>query len=138
MLNILYVEDDDMNYQVVEHILGRLDAKVSRAYDGAEGVNLSKSLTPDIILMDIGLPGDLSGVDAAEIISSDTTTSDIPIVIISANQTPDTWRRCRKMGCDIYLTKPVRRSLLLRTITQLVNHEDVDDDPFASSRLIRY
>ena len=125
MLKILYVEDDPVNMQIVQRSLNRIDAELFSAFDAPEGMRKAEEILPDVILMDVDLPGPLDGIDAVEMLKSDPKLAPIPVIILTADQTPSTWQRGKAVGCDIYLLKPIRRTLLLRTIMQVVNHDPV-------------
>jgi CheY-like chemotaxis protein len=82
---LLYIEDNLANMRLVERLIERrTDIKLLKAVDGLQGVALARASLPDVILMDINLPG-ISGIDALKILREDTTTMHIPVVAISAN-----------------------------------------------------
>ena len=94
-----------------------------------EGVRKAEEIIPDIILMDVDLPGQMNGIDAVELIKSDPKMASIPIVFLTADQTPNTVRRCQEVGGTAFLLKPIRRNLLLERIrevaeTSLLNLHD--------------
>jgi len=115
---ILYVEDNPANIRLVEEVIGsRSDLRLLTAFDGHLGIEMARNHLPDLILMDINLPG-ISGNDAARILRADATTSHIPIVGLSANAMPRDIAVSKKIGFLRYLTKPIDIAELLATIDE--------------------
>ncbi len=107
---LLYVEDNPANLHLVERLIGRRnDLRLLSAVDGNRGVELARSCLPDVILMDINLPG-ISGIEALKILREDRTTAHIPIVALSANAMPRDIKRGMDAGFFRYLTKPIKVS----------------------------
>ncbi len=105
---LLYVEDNPANLLLIEEIVARrCDLRLLSARDGISGVNLARSAQPDVILMDINLPG-ISGIEALRILAMDATTAHIPVVALSANAMPHDIEKGLQAGFFRYLTKPVR------------------------------
>jgi CheY-like chemotaxis protein len=84
----------------------RTDIKLLKAVDGLQGIALAKSSLPDVILMDINLPG-ISGIDALKALQEDLATAHIPVVAISANAMSRDIEVGRQLGFFRYLTKPI-------------------------------
>ncbi|MBE0614598.1 MAG: PAS domain S-box protein [Burkholderiales bacterium] len=104
---ILYVEDNPANLRLVEELIARRrDLRMLSAADGNLGIELAREFMPDVILMDINLPG-ISGIDAMQILRANPTTAHIPIVAISANAIPGDIKKGMDAGFLRYLTKPV-------------------------------
>jgi CheY-like chemotaxis protein len=107
---LLYVEDNPANLQLVEKLIGRRnDLRLLSAVDGNRGVELARTCLPDVILMDINLPG-ISGLDALRILREDKATAHIPVVALSANAMPRDIQRGMDAGFFRYLTKPIKVS----------------------------
>lgn len=107
---LLYVEDNPANMKLVERLIDRRsDLRLLSATDGILGVKLAKASLPDVILMDINLPG-ISGIEALRILREDKATASIPIVALSANAMPRDIQRGLEAGFFRYLTKPIRVS----------------------------
>ena len=105
---LLYVEDNPANLQLVEKIVGRRkDLRLLSAVDGSRGVELARAKLPDVILMDINLPG-ISGIDALKILLGDATTAHIPVVALSANAMARDIQKGMEAGFFRYLTKPIK------------------------------
>jgi PAS domain S-box-containing protein len=115
---LLYVEDNPANLALVEQLIARRsDLKLLTAIDGPTGIKLARASLPDIILMDINLPG-ISGYDALKILQGDAATSHIPVMALSANAVPYDVQKGLEAGFFRYLTKPIQvtargRSLML-------------------------
>ena len=105
---LLYVEDNPANLELVEQLVAmRSDLRLISATDGSVGVEFARSLQPDVILMDINLPG-ISGIQALQILQGDALTKHIPVIAISANATPSDIEHGLQLGFFQYLTKPIR------------------------------
>jgi CheY-like chemotaxis protein len=108
MRTLLYVEDNPANLKLVEKLIARrTDLRLLSAMDGNRGVELARTCQPDVILMDINLPG-ISGIEALRILREDSTTSHIPVVALSANAIPRDIQKGLEAGFLRYLTKPIR------------------------------
>jgi CheY-like chemotaxis protein len=105
---LLYVEDNPANLQLVQQLIARrADMRFLTAEDGNAGVELARSSQPDVILMDIHLPG-ISGIEALTILRADPTTAHIPIIALSANAIPRDIEKGLEAGFCRYLTKPIK------------------------------
>ena len=105
---LLYVEDNPANLMLVEHIMkGRPNIRMLSARDGHEGIALARAHLPDVILMDINLPG-IGGIDALKILRADAATAHIPVLALSANAMPADIEKGLRAGFFRYLTKPIK------------------------------
>jgi len=113
---LLYVEDNPANLQLVEDIIERRpDIKLLTATNGKQGIDLARALLPDVILMDINLPG-ISGFTALKMLSDDPVTSMIPVVALSANAMPRDVAKGLEAGFFSYLTKPIKINEFIETL----------------------
>jgi CheY-like chemotaxis protein len=103
---ILLVEDNPMNRRVSEFLLKAQGYIVDEARDGQEALDKVKTQLPDLILMDLQLPG-LDGFAATKIIKQDDATKKIPIVALTAYAMSGDEERALAAGCDGYITKPI-------------------------------
>ena len=113
---LLYVEDNPANLMLVENIIERReDLQLFTAKDGVTGIELARGMQPNIILMDINLPG-ISGLDALKILQKDPITAHIPIIALSANAIPHDVKNGLDAGFFRYLTKPIKIDEFLAAI----------------------
>jgi len=104
--DLLYVEDDLVNFTLVERILEyRPDVKLMHASYGRLGVELAETCRPKLVLLDLNLP-DMHGSDVLKALQQNPATAEIPVVILSANATPSQIERLLTAGAKNYLTKP--------------------------------
>ena len=105
---LLYVEDNLANLVLVEQLIARRsDLKVVTAVNADSGIQLAKNLRPDVILMDINLPG-MSGYGALAILQEDPLTAHIPVMALSANALQNDIAKGLEAGFFRYLTKPIK------------------------------
>ena len=103
---ILIVEDDELNRKLFREILSLDELEALEAEDAEQGLILARKLRPDLILMDIQLPG-MDGLAATRLLREDPELKDIPIVALSAHAMQNDIDEALKAGCNGYITKPV-------------------------------
>jgi CheY-like chemotaxis protein len=104
---LLYVEDNPANQVLVRELVAfRGDLRLLIASDARGGLRLAHDQRPDVILMDINLPG-MSGNEAMALLRIDPVTKDIPVIALSANAMPREIAQSQKAGFLCYLTKPL-------------------------------
>ncbi|MES3006813.1 MAG: ATP-binding protein [Pseudomonadota bacterium] len=105
---LLYVEDNPANLMLIEDLIARRpDIRLLSAQDGITGIEMALNFLPDVILMDINLPG-INGIRVLEILAADPRTANIPVVALSANAMPRDIEKGLSAGFFRYLTKPIR------------------------------
>ncbi len=105
---LLYVEDNPANLALVQQLIARRsDLKLLSAIDAHIGIQLARTYQPEIILMDINLPG-ISGFGALKILQNDPITAHIPVMALSANAVPREIEKGLEAGFFRYLTKPIK------------------------------
>ena len=119
MPKILLVEDNELNRDMLSRRLKRRDYEVEMAVDGQQGVDLTRSLMPDLILMDMSLPI-IDGWTATGILKSDSSTSHIPIIALTAHAMEGERQKCLEAGCDDFDTKPIEFKRLLEKINHWI------------------
>ena len=119
MAKILLVEDNEMNRDMLSRRLMRKGFDVEMAVDGQEGVEKSKSISPDLILMDLSLPI-LDGWGATKVIKGDPDTENIPIIALTAHAMAGDREKALEAGANEYDTKPVDFKRLLGKINQFI------------------
>ncbi len=113
---LLYVEDNPANLALVEKLMARRsDIHLITAVNGALGIELARASRPEVILMDINLPG-ISGIEAMKILREDPATAHIPIVALSANAMPRDIQKGLEAGFFRYLTKPIKVNEFMETL----------------------
>jgi len=121
---ILYVEDNPQNKRLVNKVLTAKGYQVLEAEDGLQGVDMALTERPDLILMDINIPG-VDGMEAtARLKASDVKY--IPIIALTANAMRGDRERIMAAGCDEYLQKPLSNALLLETVQRFIGLPTVE------------
>jgi PAS domain S-box-containing protein len=122
---LLYVEDNPANLRLVERLMAsRPDIQLLIAVDGIAGVEIARAELPEVILMDINLPG-ISGIHALKILGEDDTTAHIPVIALSANAMPRDIAKGMSAGLFRYLTKPIKVEQLMATLDAALEHASV-------------
>ena len=103
---ILYVEDNFENRLFVRRVLESMGLELHEAEDGLAGIDRAQELIPDLILMDVGLPG-IDGLETTRRLKKIEALDGIPIIALTANAMKGDAERCLEAGCDAYLTKPI-------------------------------
>jgi CheY-like chemotaxis protein/anti-sigma regulatory factor (Ser/Thr protein kinase) len=113
---LLYVEDNPANMRLIEKLIERRpDMRLLSATDGNRGIEIARASHPDVILMDINLPG-ISGIEAMKILADDPATAGIPVIALSANAMPHDIARGLSAGFFRYLTKPIKVKEFMDTL----------------------
>jgi PAS domain S-box-containing protein len=113
---LLYVEDNPANLKLVEQIIARHpEITLLTAINGNSGIEIARASQPDVILMDINLPG-INGIEAMKILRSDPVTAHIPVIAVSANAMPLDVERGLKAGFFRYITKPIKVNELMEAL----------------------
>jgi CheY-like chemotaxis protein len=119
MARILLVEDNEMNRDMLSRRLIRSGHQVTMAIDGEEAVTRTHSDPPDLVLMDIGLPG-IDGCEATRRIRAAEQKARVPIIALTAHAMTGDRERALDAGCDDFDTKPVDLQRLLGKIEALL------------------
>jgi CheY-like chemotaxis protein len=121
---LLYVEDNPANLKLVERLIARRpDMRLLTAIDGTIGVDLAHSAKPEVILMDINLPG-ISGIEALKLLRGDPATAHIPVIALSANAVPRDVQKGLDAGFFRYLTKPIKVAEFMETLSAALDFVD--------------
>ncbi|HXQ60532.1 MAG TPA: PAS domain S-box protein [Acidimicrobiales bacterium] len=124
-MRILHVEDNLANLALVEQILARhQEIELIAATMGGVALELARRHKPDVILLDLHLP-DMSGIDVLGRLRADPSTTSIPVVVVSADATPDRMARLDTTSVAAYLTKPIDVRELLRVIEAVAPHAEL-------------
>ena len=119
MTTLLVVEDNEPSRDALGRRLARCGYGVALAADGRDGVAMAHAVLPDLILMDLGLPG-INGWEATRELKGHARTRHIPIIVLSAHATIEDRERALAAGGDDFDTKPIRFQQLLDKIERLV------------------
>lgn len=117
---ILLIEDSEFNIKLVEAVLKPHGYRLLVARDGETGITLTKSAKPDLILMDLLLPG-IDGYEATRRLRADPETQDITIVALTASTTPEQRQQVVTVGCDGYIAKPFDTRAFPKQIREFLN-----------------
>jgi len=116
---ILYVEDNEMNRQIVRDLLKRTTYTLIEAHDGEAGVAKALEAKPDLILMDIQLPK-ISGLDATRKLRAEAATANTPIIAITSFALSGDDQKAKEAGATAYLAKPYSPRDLLGLIRKIL------------------
>ena len=119
MATVLIVEDNEPSRDALARRLERRGYTALMAVDGTQGVSLARSAKPDLILMDLGLPG-IDGWEATNRLKSDRETRDIPVIVLSAHAMTNDRDLALAAGGDDFDTKPVQFQRLIEKIEALL------------------
>ncbi|CDL00299.1 Autoinducer 2 sensor kinase/phosphatase luxQ [Magnetospirillum gryphiswaldense MSR-1 v2] len=124
---VLYIEDNAANVRLMEALFEQLaPMRLIAANNAEEGLNLARSSQPDLILLDINLPG-VNGFEAIARLKEDALIRHIPVIGLSADASGSTIERARNGGFTDYLTKPVKLSELVRTLSREMEYKHVSN-----------
>jgi CheY-like chemotaxis protein len=124
MPKILYVEDDEMNRDMLSRRLERKGYHVVLAVDGEQGLAMAHSENPDLILMDMSLPV-IDGWKTTQQLKAAPDTRSIPIIALTAHAMVGDRQKAIEAGCDDYDSKPIEFPRLLAKIEALLNNKKV-------------
>lgn len=114
---ILYIEDNPLNLRLIRKILHSIGMDMVEALDGATGLAVLAREKPDLVLVDLMMPG-MDGTEVVSRIKADPELAPIPVIMLTASTLRSERRRCLSAGCDGFLTKPVSRLELKEVIEQ--------------------
>jgi two-component system, cell cycle response regulator DivK len=116
---LLLVEDNEDNRIIYCTVLRHLGYEVIEAQDGVEAVELARTVSPDLILMDISIPR-LDGWEATRILRGDPRTHAIPIIALTAHALADDRERASQVGFSAYLAKPIEPRMVVAEIRRWI------------------
>jgi two-component system cell cycle response regulator DivK len=116
---ILIVEDNELNMRLFNDVLQASGYQTLQTGDGEEAVALAEAHHPDLILMDIHLPG-ISGMEATRILKGRSDLCDIPVVAVTASALRGDEERILAGGCDGFIAKPISIPLFLETVARFL------------------
>jgi CheY-like chemotaxis protein len=116
---ILIVEDNEKNRKLARDVLFHKGYRIAEAETGEDGVRLAGELHPDLVLMDIQLPG-MSGIDALRLLRNDPATRDIPVMAVTASAMTQDRQKIVAAGFDGYQSKPISIRPFVEAVEQLL------------------
>ena len=119
---ILLVEDNEDNRIIYRLTLSHFGYEVDEAGDGQSGIRAATETLPDLILMDVSIPG-IDGWEATRRLKADERTAHIPIVALTAHALASDRERAREVGCDGYLAKPIEPRRVVEEIQRILDVE---------------
>jgi len=117
---ILVVEDNELNMKLVKGLLEIGKYRMLEATDAESGIQIIREQRPDLVLMDIQLPG-MDGLSATEIIKEDPLIKNIPIVALTSYAMQGDEEKALAAGCTGYIAKPINTRKFLKTISRYLN-----------------
>jgi CheY-like chemotaxis protein len=117
---ILMMEDNEMNRDALSRRLARFGYEVLTAENGTEGLQAARTMIPDLILLDLGLP-EIDGWECARRLKADPVTRAIPVIALTAHAMVGDRQRAIDAGCDDFDTKPIEMPSLLEKISRLLS-----------------
>jgi two-component system, cell cycle response regulator DivK len=119
MTKILLIEDNELNRDMLSRRLQKRGFEIVMAVDGESGIDMARSGAPDLILMDMSLPG-IDGCEATRILKRAPETRHIPIMALTAHAMSSDRDQALAAGCDDFDTKPIELPRLLQKISALI------------------
>lgn len=116
----IVVDDDHAARRMMRRLLERHGWDVAEAANGADGLELVRSARPDVAVLDLRMPGELSGLDVVRKVRCDADLDGIRVVIVTASASSDARSQAIEAGCDAFLDKPVDFDELYDTLDRLV------------------
>jgi CheY-like chemotaxis protein len=116
---VLVVDDAPLNRKLIRTLLEMRKIRVIDAQDAEQALPLVREQRPDLVLMDVQLPG-LNGLEATKVLKADPDTADIPVVILSAGSIPGDDPRMREAGCAGLILKPFGAEEFLDTVASIL------------------
>jgi two-component system cell cycle response regulator DivK len=116
---VLIVEDNEKNLKLVRDVLQVKGYETIEAMTGEDGVTLARERKPDLILMDIQLPG-MSGIEALKALQADPATARIPVIAVTASVMQQDRKHITEAGFDAYLSKPLDLREFLATVKKIL------------------
>ena len=125
MARILIIEDNPANMKLASLLLLKVGHTVLCATDAETGLTMARADQPDLILMDIQLPG-MDGLAATALLKEDAMTATIPIIALTAMAMKEDQEKTRAAGCDAYIAKPLRYQELYEVIDAFLARRNIE------------
>lgn len=119
MKTVMIVEDNELNMKLFNDLLQAQGYNTVQSLDGRDILKLARQHCPDLILMDVQLPG-ISGVELTKALKADAELKNIPIIAVTAFAMKGDEEKIREGGCNGYISKPISIPIFLETITKFI------------------
>ncbi len=119
MLKVLVIEDNEDNLEILRHQLGRLGYEVVEATDGLQGLKRAQEENPDMMIVDIMLPGGIDGREVVRKLRADSKTKETPILAVTVLFQKDEVQSCLDAGCNDVLSRPITLPQLKEKLDKL-------------------
>lgn len=116
---ILYIEDNPLNMRLVRKLVKSFGYNMIEAVDGITGLEMVKREKPDLVLVDLNLPG-MDGLEIARTMKNTPELASIPTIALTANAMHGDRERCLAAGCDAYIAKPIARQELYNALNRFL------------------
>lgn len=116
---ILLVDDAMVFLSLAGKMLERTGAHILTARNGIDAIRLIQSENPDVVVLDLVMP-EMTGDKVCMMVKGDPATADIPVIIVTSRGMPEELERCRRAGCDDFLTKPVKEAILYNKVCDML------------------
>lgn len=120
MASILVIEDNPSNMKLAVFLLEKEGYEVVQAVDAEEGIRIARQRLPDLLLMDVQLPG-MDGLTATRLLKADAATRHIKIIALTAFAMRGDQEKIKAAGCDAYIAKPIRYKEFLKVVAQFLS-----------------
>ena len=117
---ILIVEDNELNMRLFTDLLQAHGYETIQSPDGSDAIDLAKNQKPDLIIMDIQLPG-MSGIEITKLLKADDELAHIPVIAVTAFAMKGDEEKIREGGCEGYIAKPISVPTFLDTVAKFLN-----------------
>ncbi len=124
--NILIVEDDPQTVKLVRFILEKNNYSTILANDGGQGLRIAREKKPDLVILDLMLPG-MDGYRVCEALNNDPNTKEIPVLVLTALDTGADFEKALEKKADWYITKPFEAQHLLKRVNYLIEKRKEDE-----------
>jgi len=132
MAKILIVDDESLVVDMVQMQLEANGYEVISANNGEEGLEKAKTENPDLIVLDIMMPG-VDGLEVCRTLKNDAPYSKIPIIFLSAKAQADDFKAGKEVMADAYITKPFEAPVLIARIEELLSQKEEDSESFPTT-----
>jgi DNA-binding response OmpR family regulator len=120
MKKVLIIDDQATTRDLIKWALSESGLKLHEASNGDAGLQMAKQLRPDLVLLDIMMPGDLDGYQVCQALRASDTLSMVRIVLLSANDSESDRKRGQEAGANAYLIKPFKPATLRGLVVKLL------------------